>query len=166
MIRVRDALLIAGLISLVGCEDYHTYYFPIDLSRKESGSAAVKIIKPGNYAIALGFLRNYRRDDFYAENFFDDSILGGTDGGHPTNIWVRLSCGGRVVFDKTVHSTGATGSIPVRQDEEIISATLRDFAEVAIDKGECIIEFSNLLIDDDLGKIDSGLILYFYEPKV
>lgn len=166
MIRARCALLIAGLLSLVGCEDYHTYYFPIDLSKKESGSAAVRILKPGNYSIALGFLRNHRRGDIYAEKFFNDSIVLGAGGGRPTKIWVRLSCGERLVFEKTAYSAGADGSISVYQGEEIFSATLRDIGEVAIDKGVCNVEFSNLLIDDDLGKIDSGLILYFYEPKV
>jgi len=166
MIRDRCAILIAGLISLVGCGGYHKYYFPIDLSKKESGSVVVRILKPGNYSIALGFLRNHRRDDFHAENFFNDSIWRGAGGGRPTKIWIRLSCDGRVVFDKIAYSTGVDGIIPVYQGEEIVSATLRDIGSIAIDRGECIVEFSNLMTDDDLGKIDSGLILYFYEPKV
>ena len=153
-------------ILISGCGDSYKAAYPIDLGQSESAiSEKLSIERSGDYTLSLAFPHVYERGDLEAEDTLKNLVWRGKDT-RAAKVWVSLANGEQILSEGEFLLNGSDGVISINVRGKDVSANTRVIGTVNLEVGEYFLKYRNVTPDDDLGKVESYIVLFLDEPKI
>lgn len=153
-------------ILISGCSDPYKATYPIDLGQAKSLiSEKLNIKKSGDYTLSLAFPHVYERGDLEAEDRFKNLVWRGKDI-RAARVWVSLGNSKKILSEGEFLLNGSDGVISINVQGNDVSANTRIIGTINLEVGEYLLKYKNVTPDNDLGKIDSYIVLFLDEPKI